>query len=188
MAGSRLTGRVGVPVVVTSEMAVDVWKGRSERAVDRFLARWTDRVVGNSQAVVDFYQQGRHPAGKAHTSSPSGIDDDEPPPEVDPASRSAVSSGLPPRLRPWRSSWVGLAEQKGVADLLSALDLLQHVRPDLRTIIVGDGPLRDRLEATARAFQLVDSTHGVPCFLATGTTSHGFLAASRLCSFLPSLL
>src|SRR5262249_26502370 len=41
-----------VPVVVTAEMAVDLWKGRSELAVDRFLSRWTDRVVGNSNAVV----------------------------------------------------------------------------------------------------------------------------------------
>ena len=47
-----------------------------------------------------------------------------------------------------------LAEQKRVDDLLKAIDLLQHVQPNLRTVIVGEGPLRDRLEETASAFQL----------------------------------
>ena len=47
-----------------------------------------------------------------------------------------------------------LAEQKRVDDLLKAVDLLQHVQPDLRTIIVGEGPLRGQLEETAHAFDL----------------------------------
>ena len=146
--------RAEVPVVVTAEMAVDVWKGRSERAVDRFLSRWTDRVVGNSQAVVDFYQKVGIPPDKL-AMIPSGIADDEPPPEVDPARvrrEFGFAADAPLAL------FVGrLAEQKGVADLLSAIDILQHVRPDLRTLIVGDGPLRGRLEATARAFCLTGS-------------------------------
>jgi len=47
-----------------------------------------------------------------------------------------------------------LAEQKRVGDLLKAIDLLQHVQPDLRTVIVGEGPLRDQLEETARTYAL----------------------------------
>ena len=39
-------------------------------------------------------------------------------------------------------------------DLLKALDLLQHVQPDLCSLIVGDGPLRDHLEQTAHAYAL----------------------------------
>src|SRR5204863_1294783 len=44
--------------------------------------------------------------------------------------------------------------QKGVADLVDAIDLVQYVLPDLRVLIVGDGPLRAQLEATAHAFRL----------------------------------
>src|SRR3954463_15842344 len=41
----RIAARwAGVPVVVTAEMAVDLWKGPRELAVDRYLARRTDRV------------------------------------------------------------------------------------------------------------------------------------------------
>src|SRR5438093_6658966 len=47
-----------------------------------------------------------------------------------------------------------LAEQKRVDDLLKAVDLLQRVQPNVRTVIAGDGPLRDRLEETARAYHL----------------------------------
>jgi glycosyltransferase involved in cell wall biosynthesis len=40
---------------------------------------------------------------------------------------------------------------------LDALDLLQHILPNLRTLIAGDGPLRERLEARASAFHLLES-------------------------------
>ena len=174
--------RAGVPVVVTAEMAVDLWKGRSERAVDRFLARWTDRVVGNSRAVVDFYRDAVGIPVAQLALIPSGIADDEPPPLVDPA-QVGVEPGLPPDCP--MALFVGrLAEQKGVADLLSALDLLQHVRPDLRTLIVGDGPLRGRLEATARAFQLTQDRRAL--FLGHRDDVPRLLAASDLL-VLPSL-
>lgn len=142
--------RAGVPVVVTAEMAVDLWKGRSQLAIDRFLARWTDRVVGNSDAVVDFYRRAGIPEGKLCRIY-SGIQPDEPP-AID---RAAVRAelGLPPDA-PLALFAGRLYPQKGVDDLLFALDLLQHVRPNLRTLIVGDGPLRARLEETARLFQL----------------------------------
>ena len=143
--------RARVPVVVTSEMAVDLWKGRGDLAVDRFLARWTDRVVGNSNAVVEFYQKVGIPREKL-VMIPSGIGDEEPP-AVDPA-EVRVSLGLEPSAP--LVLFVGrLAEQKGVDILLASLDLLQHVRPDVRTLIVGDGPLRARLEERATAFRLV---------------------------------
>ena len=142
--------RAKVPVVVTAEMAVDLWKGRSELAVDRWLAGWTDRVVGNSEAVVAFYRRAGIPNAKL-TMIPSGIGDEEPP-EVDPA-EVRRELGLPPDC-PLALFAGRLAEQKGVGDLLAALDLLQHVRPELRSLIVGDGPLRGRLEAAARGFRL----------------------------------
>ena len=143
--------RAKVPVVVTSEMAVDLWKSRSELMIDRFLARWTDRVVGNSNAVVDFYRRAGIPPEKLAMIH-SGIADEEPP-DVDPA-EVRVSLGLAPDA-PLILFAGRLAEQKGVDLLLSALDLLQHVRPDVRTLIVGEGPLRSRLEETARAFRLL---------------------------------
>ena len=148
--GRLAARRAKVPVVVTAEMAVDLWKGTLELAIDRRLAGWTDRVVGNSRAVVAFYRRVGVPEERL-ACIPSGIADEEPPP-VDPAA-VRLELGLP-AAAPLVLFAGRLAAQKGVDDLLEALDLLQHVRPDLRTVIVGDGPLRARLEATARAFRL----------------------------------
>jgi glycosyltransferase involved in cell wall biosynthesis len=139
-----------VPVVVTCEMAVDLWKSRSELMIDRFLSRWTDRVVGNSNAVVAFYRNAGIPAEKL-AMIPSGIADEEPP-DVDPAEVRA-SLGLAPDAP--LILFVGrLAAQKSVETLLSSMDLLQHVRPDVRALIVGEGPLRSRLEETAISYLL----------------------------------
>ena len=79
----RVASRMaGVPVVVVAEMAVDLWKGRIDRSVDRWLSTWCDRLVGNSHAVVEFYQQLGVPKEKLAMIY-SGNDDEEPP-QVDP--------------------------------------------------------------------------------------------------------
>ena len=150
--GRLAARRAGVPVVVTAEMAVDLWKGRIEKAVDRRLATYSDRLVGNSNAVVDYYRGLGVPADRLEMIY-SGVADD-PPPAVDPAAVRA-EMGFPPDAK--LALFVGrLAPQKRVADLLKTLDLLQHVQPDLRTAIVGDGPLRRDLEKLAGQLELTE--------------------------------
>ncbi|MEO6809279.1 MAG: glycosyltransferase [Isosphaeraceae bacterium] len=176
--GRLAARRAGVPVVVTAEMAVDLWKGCTPLAIDRRLACWTDRVVGNSRAVVDFYRNAGIPDDRLAMIY-SGISDEEPP-TVDRAEVRA-SLGLPTDAP--LALFVGrLAAQKGVDDLLKALDLLQHVRPDLRTLIVGDGPLRGDLEELANAFRLGGSAR----FLGHRDDVPRLLAAADLL-VLPSL-
>jgi glycosyltransferase involved in cell wall biosynthesis len=147
----RLAARLAnVPVVITAEMAVDLWKGKTHLALDGLLARWTDRVVGNSQAVVAFYERAGVPPERL-ACIPSGIADEEPP-DID---RSAVRLSLGLEADCPVAVFVGrLAPQKGVKDLILALDVLQHVRPRLRTLIIGDGPSRPSLEELAGAFHL----------------------------------
>jgi glycosyltransferase involved in cell wall biosynthesis len=147
----RVAARLaGVPVVVVAEMAVDMWKGRSERYFDRKLAPWCDRLVGNSHAVVDFYRGLGVPDDRL-TMIYSGTEGEEPP-VID---RHAIRAefGFEPEA-PLVLFAGRLAEQKRVDDLLKAIDLLQHVQPEMRTLIVGEGPLRDRLLETANAFDL----------------------------------
>lgn len=149
--GRLAARRARVPIVVTAEMAVDLWKGRSQLAIDRRLARWTDRVVGNSRAVVDFYRDRAGIPPERLEVIYSGIGA-EGPPVVDPDA-VRVEQGTAPGAKV--ALFVGrLAPQKAVDELLKALDLLQHVRGELVTWIVGDGPDRARLEALAHAFQL----------------------------------
>ena len=146
----RVASRMaGVPVVVVSEMAVDLWKGRADRCVDRWLSTWCDRLVGNSHAVVDFYEKLGVPKDRLAMiySGAAAVEHAG----VDPAVRAELGfeAGTPLILFAGR-----LAEQKRVDDLLKALDLLQTVQPDARTVIAGDGPLRERLEQTSHAYDL----------------------------------
>jgi glycosyltransferase involved in cell wall biosynthesis len=148
--GRLAAWRAGVPVVVTAEMAVDLWKGRWQLAIDRWLGRRTDCVVGNSRAVVEFYRRAGVP-GDRLAMIYSGIEDAEPP-AVD---RAAIRAELGVPAEAPLLIFIGrLAPQKGVDDLLRAIDLLQHLRPDLRVWIVGDGPLRDNLQELVIAFRL----------------------------------
>jgi glycosyltransferase involved in cell wall biosynthesis len=149
----RVAARLArVPIVITTEMAVDLWKGKSQRWIDRRLARWCDRLVGNSHAVVDYYRRLGVPQDRLAMIY-SGIDTEEPP-AVDPAAlRREFGFAVDAPLALFAGR---LAEQKRIDDLLKALDLLQHVQPDLRTLIAGDGPLRQRLEETTHDYHLDD--------------------------------
>ena len=144
--------QAGVPVVVVAEMAVDLWKGKSERFFDQRLAGWCDRVVGNSYAVRDFYRGLGVPDDRLEMIY-SGIEN-EAPATVDPAAvrrEFGFREDAPLVLFAGR-----LAEQKRVDDLVKALDLLQHIQPDVRTIIAGDGPLRESLQELAASYALTE--------------------------------
>ena len=140
----------GVPIVITTEMAVDLWKGKLERSIDRGLAHYCDRLVGNSHAVVDFYRHLGVPDDRLAMIY-SGIAEEQPPPVNRVAVRAefGFAADAPVALFAGR-----LAEQKRIDDLLKVLDLLQHVQPDLRTLIAGDGPLGSRLAETAALYHL----------------------------------
>ena len=60
--GRQAALQARVPRLVAGERCVDRWKVWHELAIDRHLARRTDRIVTNSQGVVDFY---------GHTASPA---------------------------------------------------------------------------------------------------------------------
>lgn len=147
----------GRPVVLATEMAVDLWKSPWHFRIDRGLQSWCDTVVGNSQAVVDFYRDTVGIAPNRISMIHSGIDPDEARP-VDEAARSHArqSLGIAAAEGPVLLFAGRLAEQKRVIDLLKAVDILQHLYPKIRVLIAGDGPLRRELEDFARDVDLGD--------------------------------
>ena len=51
----RLAARLaGVPIIVTSERNVDMWEEWYKQRLGVWLDRWTQRTIGNSQAVGDY--------------------------------------------------------------------------------------------------------------------------------------
>jgi len=134
----RLVRPSRLPVVV-SERCVDSWKSGWQTILDRQLARHTQRLVGNSQSVVDFY----HKLGIPDTCLrviPNGI---AAPPTDNPLDiRRAFD--IPPEAPV--IGYVGrLAQQKRIPDLIWAMQLLHQLRPDAHFLLVGDGPERNPL-------------------------------------------
>lgn len=148
-------GRLALPRssqtrVIVSERCVDSWKSWQLR-VDRRLVSRTDCLVGNSQAVVDFYRPLGYPDSKLRV-IPNGV-------EVPPAPRQTRAEFLQELNLPENAQvvmFVGrLAPQKRVTDLLWSIQLLRQADPRAYLVVVGDGPLRAVLEQYAREVEAI---------------------------------
>ena len=145
----------GVRRIVAGERCVDRWKVWYELAIDRFQARRTSRIVVNSHGVRDFYVQRGLPGDKFVVI----------PGSVPPAAPSDVSRedllrelGLPSGAR--LIGAVGrLWPQKKIGDLIWAADLLKVVLDDVHLLIIGDGPLRRRLQRFRHKVRIEDKVH-----------------------------
>ena len=154
--GRQAAYSAGVRHIVAGERCVDPWKGAWQLAIDRALAKRTERIVTNSTGVKDFYVGRGLPAEK-FVIIPNGID---PLTVDDPVTRAALLTelGLPPDAR--LIGAVGrLWPQKRVKDLIWAADLLKSTRDDAHLLIVGDGPQRWRLERYREQNQITDRVH-----------------------------
>lgn len=145
----------GVKRIVASERCVDPWKSWHELAIDRWLAKRTDRIIVNSNGVRDFYVHHGIPPEK-FCLIPNG----EPEPAPGALTREALLAelGLPADARIIGA--VGrLWPQKRIKDLIWAADLLKVIRADVHLLIIGDGPERERLERFRRNVRIEDKVH-----------------------------
>lgn len=150
----------GVRRVVAGERCVDPWKRWHELAIDRWLARRTDRIVVNSSGVRDFYVRHELPAEKFIV-IPNGIV----PPDIAASEPLAVARGelLAELGLPQNARLIGavgrLWPQKRLKDLIWAADLLKVIRDDVHLLIIGEGPHRRRLERYRRQVRIEDKVH-----------------------------
>lgn len=146
-----------VPHVIAGERCVDPWKRWHEFAIDRYLAKRTDGLVTNSNGVVDFYNS-KGIARDRFTVIPNGIvcPDLRPVGEMKRVLLDALDLPHDTRL----VGTVGrLWPQKRMKDLIWAADLIKCVRDDVHCLIVGDGPLRWRLEKFRDQVEIADRVH-----------------------------
>jgi glycosyltransferase involved in cell wall biosynthesis len=141
-----------VPVIVGGERCVDPWKSTWHFVVDRFLARYSQAIVTNSSGVVDFYNQ--HGIAKDRFRIiPNGIR----PSNVTPITREEAYARLGvPSDRKIIACVGRLWPQKGHADLLWAMELFRVVRDGAMLVIIGDGPLRERLELLIDQYRIAN--------------------------------
>lgn len=146
-----------VPHIIASERCVDEWKSGYHFLIDRFLMRWTDRIVVNAEGIRRFYvRQGL--TDQAITTIPNAIE----PKPIDPSPTTKIreSLGVPPDVP--LVGFIGrLWPQKRVQDLIWATDILRMSGWNFRIVIVGDGPRRVALKRFADALEIMPIVHFV---------------------------
>lgn len=145
----RLAGAIArTPVVIfTAHNSIfyEDWPGWKKRVfanVERFLARFTDKIITVSDALKQelLEQEGLSP--KLLTTIYNGIEVERFAGQVD-ALAMRKSLGIP-ELGPIIGTIARLAPQKGVSYFLRAASLLKEYQ--VTFLVVGDGPLRESLE------------------------------------------
>jgi len=147
--------RAGVPHLIAGERCVDRWKTWPQLAIDRRLARYTDRIVVNSTGVREFYVRRGLPEEKFVVIA-NGIEPAAP--------RPITKADLLAELElPADARLIGavgrLWPQKRVKDLIWAADLLKVIRDDVHLLVIGDGPQRRRLDRYRRQVRITDKVH-----------------------------
>ncbi len=135
------------PAVIVSERCVDSWKQRWQLWLDRKLIPRTTKMIGNSQAVADFYADLGVPRERLIViRNGVGL------PRKTTRTREDVLTEFKIPREAQVVTYIGrLAPQKRVEDLLWAFALLRNINEsDVHFIVAGDGPSRASLERFAQ--------------------------------------
>ncbi len=134
------------PKIVVSERCVDVWKSGWQLWLDQKLIGRTDRLIGNSHAVAEFYRSIGYPDDIVRVIH-NGISI----PENFTTDREALLAELEIPVGSPVIGFIGrMARQKRGEDIVFAMALVAILRPDAHLLMIGEGPERDKLMKFAR--------------------------------------
>lgn len=141
----------GVPVVVT-EHNRDIWKPLYYRVCDKLLSHATDRLIAVSEDTANFYKQDVGVVNRIVTVVNNGVN------------TSAYADGHGEALRSTLAKpneflvgTVGrLAEAKNHSRLVEASAILRDQGIPIQTVIVGEGPERDKTESKIAELSMGD--------------------------------
>ena len=147
----------GVPLVVSSLQAVDLWLGARQRALERWTARFAHRLIAASDAVKDFYTSVVGIPGDKISVICNGVDCVRLPAAVDRGEKFR-ELGIP-----GRASIVTVAcrleAQKDLQTWLRAACRIARHIPGVEFLIAGEGSERLELEELSRNLGIAGSVH-----------------------------
>jgi glycosyltransferase involved in cell wall biosynthesis len=153
VVGRAAAALSGVPVIIETLHNTYHWKQPKDLRIDRFLARWTDGIVCDSDAVKNYAieQNPGIPADKFRRIH-LGVDTER---------YHARDNGQETRSRFDLSpddlvigAMGRLVGQKRMGDLVEAAPEILSQFPQARFLIVGEGPLADQLTSEVRSLGL----------------------------------
>ena len=140
----RITGIIArVPIIISSEMCIDIWKNRFHFFLDSLLSYFTARIVCVSEGVKEFYREHTFiPHGKLITIY-NGVETVGETNIV--VEKKKKEFGL--RHENIVITTIGrMAQQKGIKYLLYAVPKVIENVPEARFLIVGEGREKEKLE------------------------------------------
>jgi len=154
--GRKAALSAGVKHIVAGERCVDRWKRWPHFAVDRWLARRTEKIITNSAGVRDFYAAHGIAAEKFAVIANGGpiplLPGDD---ERERLRISIVEELNLPRETKLIAAVGRLWPQKNYKHLMWAMCLLKEIRRDFHLLVFGEGPHRWRLERYGRQVQIL---------------------------------
>jgi len=134
--------------VITAEENQEIWKKWYHHLVDRWMAVWTGKLVACSSDVARFIQEHLHVPKEKVAVILSGVDTHRfRKPLID--SRLRIDLGINEDALVV-GTVARLVQQKGHQFLLAAIPDILRVYPKVCFLLVGEGKLRQALEAQAR--------------------------------------
>ena len=142
----------GVPVILSSIRAKNVYKRSWQLLLDRLTARWADTVIFNTCGAIPFALQYEGIRPEQVVYIPNGV---EMPPPMRDRREVRQQFGIPEHARVIGT--VGrISHQKGHAFLLHAFRAIHAQFPDTLLLIAGQGPLFAPMHALTRELGLAD--------------------------------
>jgi glycosyltransferase involved in cell wall biosynthesis len=139
----------GIPVMVRSLHNMGGWRTRRHEVTDRFLARWTDKVICCSDFQREVASAREQLAPEMSVTIHHGVQLSRFSPTVD---RSALMTSLGLRADRRTVGTVGRTiPEKGHTFLVDAIPAIVQRHPDAQFLIVGDGAQRTALAARLQA-------------------------------------
>jgi glycosyltransferase involved in cell wall biosynthesis len=153
--GRLVAMAAGVRRIVATERHIDTWKLPHELAIDRWLAARSCQIVANSDTVRDFYVKRGVPRERIAV-IPAGVEE----PKSAPNSRAELLSELALSGDAKLIAYLGpLTVRKRIKELIWAADQLKAVGTTAHLLVIGEGPLRRRLDRYTRQNRVEDRVH-----------------------------
>lgn len=133
----RIAGKVlKIPVVISSQRSMDLWRNRYHWIIDRLTSNWTDIIISNSFKGREILVKKGGISSKRITVIPNGI---KVPESIKVMEKEKLGIGSSEYI----VGTVGnLREAKGHIYLIRGAPLILKEFPDTRFIIVGEGELK----------------------------------------------